>query len=439
MLIVASMFAGAIWGEAMIPGLVRGIARIAVLARHPELAHVRDSRVPYLDRRGAWIVNNATSPAIIIVDGSIKGAVPPGETVLVSCGSSNGPEKATVEIIVASMTGAGTPCGVRIEVSGEAVGAGAPILLAWGPRGEATRAPDPLSTRALEPSANCEWALALLPELRGDTTTDVRHGTPAPARTPSRCELLDLVVFPPHSGTHVNSIGSKFVLVPANSFVMGSARGDATNRPHQVALSNAYWIGVTEVTQAQWREVMGTNPSKFKGDDRPVDSVSHGDAVQFCDRLSAREGRRYRLPTEAEWECACRAGATAMFHWGDEVGLSSRFAWTNENARERTHPVAKRSPNAWGIHDMGGNVVEWCSDWFSWRYPTVPVTDPTGPSQGDEHVRRGGFWGFYPFSCGSASRDSGPVGFAEPTVGLRVVLEVEAGSEAPDVDPGGTK
>jgi eukaryotic-like serine/threonine-protein kinase len=143
---------------------------------------------------------------------------------------------------------------------------------------------------------------------------------------------------------------------------------------------------VYEVTQGEYERVMGTNPSHFKGDPRlPVETVSWQDAMTFCERLSAlpaerSAGRVYRLPTEAEWEYACRAGSTTIYSFGDSEGSLGDYAWYDSNSGSKTHPVGQKRPNAWGLYDMHGNVWEWCSDWYDGSYyASSPVDDPTGP------------------------------------------------------------
>jgi len=380
--------------------------------------------VPFLDQRGVWIANGTSSPAVVTVNGVVDGAVPPSTTVLVSLPSEATPGGASaVEVVVASRELDGRPCGARVLLSSKVVASKAPILLSWGTRHQVSRAPDPLSTRTPDPAPDSDWVLPLLAKLRGDKAAVLATEGPTVAPTTSTCETMELIVFPPFTGRYVNSLGMEFVLIPPSVFQMGSAQGYKIERPFQATISKPFWMGVTEVTQAQWQKIMESSPSAFKGDTLPVEFVTHADAVRFCQQLSARDGRRYRLPTEAEWECACRAGTTTEFQWGNDAGLSSRFAWTNQNAKESTHPVGRLAPNAWGLQDMGGNVVEWCADWFSWRNPVVPTVDPRGPQRGTGHVRRGGFWGFYPSACRSAGRDNGPMGYAESNVGFRVVME----------------
>jgi len=220
-----------------------------------------------------------------------------------------------------------------------------------------------------------------------------------------------------------NSIGMKFVLIPPGRFVMGSDYSEKGREedetPHEVVISRPFYLGMTEVTQAQWFKVMGRRAGGFQGDDLPVESISWDDAVAFCRKLSALDGRTYRLPTEAEWEYACRAGSAGRFS-GDAV-LADQ-AWTEANSDGRTHPVGTKKPNAWGLYDMHGNVAEWCADWYG-PYPDAQVVDPAGPREGKARVVRGGSWASFDRGCRSASRSSVPPSYQTRFVGLRVVME----------------
>jgi formylglycine-generating enzyme required for sulfatase activity len=159
----------------------------------------------------------------------------------------------------------------------------------------------------------------------------------------------------------------KFRQIPAGTFTMGDASGDDDETPHEVTLTKPFKMGVHEVTQAQYEQLMGTNPSEFKGAENPVERVSWEDAVEFCRRLSElpaekEAGHVYRLPTEAEWEYACRAGTTTNFGFGDDDSEAGYYAWVFGNSDRKTHPVGNKLPNAWGLYDMHGNVREWCKD-----------------------------------------------------------------------------
>jgi len=177
------------------------------------------------------------------------------------------------------------------------------------------------------------------------------------------------------------TIGAEFVLIPGGTFMMGDAV------LHEVVISKPYYMQTTEVTQGQWKKVMGSNPSMFKacGDECPMENISWLDAQEFIRRLNQKEGtNKYRLPTEAEWEFACRDGSAVKGELGD-------YAWYDANSERKTHPVAGKKPNAWGIYDMQGNVLEWCQDWQD-DYPKVKATDPKGPPSGQHKILRGGAW-----------------------------------------------
>jgi formylglycine-generating enzyme required for sulfatase activity len=214
-----------------------------------------------------------------------------------------------------------------------------------------------------------------------------------------------------------NSIGMTLVLVPAGEFAMGSPGSDpdasADEMPqHRVRISTPFYLSKYEVTQDQYEQVMGDNPSAFKGDGRlPVERVTWFDAVAFCNKLSEREklapyyevagleatilgGNGYRLPSEAEWEYACRAGTTTRYSFGDDATKLGDYAWYEDNSKVggtwQTHPVGQKKPNAWGLHDMYGNVQEWCWDWFDLAYyKQMSKVDPIGPETGVDGILRG--------------------------------------------------
>ena len=210
--------------------------------------------------------------------------------------------------------------------------------------------------------------------------------------------------------TFTNSIDMKLVLIPAGSFMMGSPSDEPerarTEEQHEVTITKPFYLQTTEVTQAQWREIMGNNPSEFKGDDHPVENVSWNDVKDFIRRLNQKEGtNKYHLPTEAQWEYACRAGSTTRFFFGNSATSLGQYAWYRKNSGKRTHPVGGKKPNPWGLYDMHGNVGEWCQDWLG-DYPTGHVTDPKGPSSGKYRVVRGGSRGSFDIYCRSATRTS---------------------------------
>jgi eukaryotic-like serine/threonine-protein kinase len=209
-----------------------------------------------------------------------------------------------------------------------------------------------------------------------------------------------------------------FVLIPAGEFLMGEDKNDDEKPVHKVTISRSFEMGKYEVTQAKWEAVMGNNPSNFKGEALPVEQVSWSDAQEFIKKLNAKnDGYTYRLPTEAEWEYACRAGTT-----GDYAGELDKMAWYKNNSDSRTHPVGEKQPNDWGLYDMHGNVWEWCSDWYdSEYYGRSSGVDPKGPSSGSLRVKRGGSWFYDAAYCRSAYRSrSAPVGRFS-SYGLRLV------------------
>jgi len=222
--------------------------------------------------------------------------------------------------------------------------------------------------------------------------------------------------------TLANTIGMEFVLIPAGTFQMGSTTGDSDERPvHQVTISQPFYLGKYEVTQAQWQAVMGQNPSLFQGDPNlPVEQVWWDDVQEFIRKLNAKEGHtKYRLPTEAEWEYAARAGTTTAYSFGDDATRLGEYAWYKGNAGERTHPVGKLKPNPWGLYDMHGNVWEWVQDWYQ-RYQSEAVTDPQGPDLGTHRSRRGCAWNNAAEVCRSTNRYSSP-GYRDDFLGFRLL------------------
>ena len=190
------------------------------------------------------------------------------------------------------------------------------------------------------------------------------------------------------------------------SFMMGSPEDEEDRYDdevqHKVTLTRGFWLGKYPVTQSQWESVMGDNPSCDEGDDNPVDSVSWDDCKEFIKRINSRSNIAARFPTEAEWEYACRAGEEGAY---SGTGDLDDMGWYDENSDGETHPVGVKEPNAWGFHDMHGNVDEWCGDRFG-SYPHGVVTDPKGPSSGDLRVMRGGSWHCRAGNCRSAFRYS---------------------------------
>lgn len=257
---------------------------------------------------------------------------------------------------------------------------------------------------------------------------------------------------------YTNLVGMEFVLIPAGEFIMGSdtrldhaASVDETPR-HQVAISRAFYLGKNEVTQAQWQAVMGHNPSAFPMPDKPVEKVSWNDVQLFIHKLHqkeleqerererlARERTRgqvqtpiqppiqinhYRLPTEAEWEYAARAGSNTVHHWGDSPDRMAQYVWYVLNSAHMTQPVGRLMPNSWGLHDMLGNIREWVQDWYVGNYYAIsPPTDPPGPHSGTARGVRGGSWDYNPARVRTASRNFFPPDSRFDYLGFRLVRE----------------
>ena len=194
------------------------------------------------------------------------------------------------------------------------------------------------------------------------------------------------------------------VLIPAGSFTMGDAPAHKHIPAHKVTITKPFYLGKYEVTQEQWEAVMGSNPSHFKSPKNPVEQVSWDDCQQFLVKLNAKsggQGSKFVLPTEAQWEYACRAGSTGKFCFGGDETQLSEYAWYYENSGNRTHPVGEKQPNAWGLYDMHGTIWEWCQDWYG-DYGAEAVDDPNGPTKGSIRVYRGGSWNSSATLCRSA-------------------------------------
>lgn len=227
----------------------------------------------------------------------------------------------------------------------------------------------------------------------------------------------------------------EFVLVPAGSFTMGSDEytGDGDESPvHTVRISQPFYLGRHEVTQAQWTQLMKTNPSKFHGPTLPVESISWNDCQKFLAAFAQQTGRKISLPTEAQWEYACRAGTSTPWSFSAKADGAPDYAWMAENATGTTHPVGQKKPNAWGLYDMHGNVWEWCADWYAKHaYADAAKVDPAGPNAGESRVLRGGAWSDQPDGFRSAIRNcNGPDG-ANHGIGFRCALPVDTPGAAP--------
>jgi formylglycine-generating enzyme required for sulfatase activity len=232
-----------------------------------------------------------------------------------------------------------------------------------------------------------------------------------------------------------NSLGMEFVLIGPGTFLMGSPEIEpgrfVGEIQHKVNLTRPFYLQTTEVTQAQWLTLMGDNPSGQKrcGGNCPVEQISWEDAQRFVRTLNQKEGTdSYRLPTEAEWEYACRAGAATTIPNGPINTLQcelddnlNAIAWYCGNSQGRVHPVAGKNPNAWGLYDMLGNVQEWCQDWFG-AYPADEVVNPTGPKKGTYRVMRGGAWFSPARDSRCASRFGSPPLYRFQHIGFRLVM-----------------
>ena len=223
--------------------------------------------------------------------------------------------------------------------------------------------------------------------------------------------------------TRTNQTGIEFVLIPAGSFMMGSTYGGTDEKPvHQVTISQPFYMGKYEVTQSQWQSVMGSNPSYFKdcGGNCPVEQISWNDAQDFVNKLNeANDGFKYRLPSEAEWEYACRAGTTGDYYAADVDDIG----WHNGNSGKKTRTVGGKQPNAFGLYDMSGNVWEWCRDWYHPNYDGAP-TDGTAWLSGGEmkyRVLRGGSWDGDASLLRSAYRGRNTPDYRNSYFGFRVV------------------
>jgi len=261
---------------------------------------------------------------------------------------------------------------------------------------------------------------------------------------PRRKDLLDLLATLPEPLLKPGSrAGDRLVLpvqgielplrwCPPGKFRMGSPKSERDRCDNEdlvdVELTRGYWLGETEVTQALCQAVIGTNPSHFKVPRRPVENVSWDDACQFCEKLTAvlrEDGTHdddsdFRLPTEAEWEYACRAGTRTAYSFGDDAKQLFEYAWFGGNSGKETHDVATLKPNAWGLHDMHGNVWEWCQDWYGEKLPGG--RDPLVSSGGSDRVYRGGGWFGTAGRCRSAFRGRFVPSFRGSSLGFRCVL-----------------
>lgn len=220
----------------------------------------------------------------------------------------------------------------------------------------------------------------------------------------------------------------EFVRIRPGSFTMGDDHGFSDEPPaHTVTITKPFYLGEYEVTQQQWQAVMGGNPSRFRGPQSPVENVSWKDCQTYLKRLTekfAATGEKFSLPTEAQWEYACRAGSTTKYGFGDDEAALPAYAWFKANAGNTTHTVGQKKPNAWGLYDMHGNVWQWCADWYDAEYyKRSPAVDPTGPAAGVYRVVRGGGWDAAAAQCRSANRLLYAPAARHAGIGFRVVCE----------------
>jgi formylglycine-generating enzyme required for sulfatase activity len=216
--------------------------------------------------------------------------------------------------------------------------------------------------------------------------------------------------------------GAQFVLIAPDTFLMGD---EESSSRHRVTITKPFYMQTTEVTQGQWKKIMGDNPSIFKncGESCPVENISWLMAQAFIRKINQIERTdKYRLPSEAEWEYACRAGTTTKYSFGNGIDELSDYAWYNKNSDNRTHPAAQKKPNAWGLYDMHGNVWEWCMDWQN-DNPSNAATDSRTTSYAQHRVMRGGSWPNNPATLTSAFRGQDYPVVQSHDIGFRIVRD----------------
>ena len=239
----------------------------------------------------------------------------------------------------------------------------------------------------------------------------------------------------PSPGTNARGTGPEMVSIPGGRFQMGDKR-QPDAKPHMVEVS-PFFMDSTLVTQGQYQKVMGANPARWKGNNNPVEQVRWSDAVKYCNKRSELDGLQpcydlktwkcnfdndgYRLPTEAEWEYACRAGTSSLYFFGDDPSKLGDYAWFDKNSGGRPRPIGQKKPNPWGLYDICGNLWEWCNDFYKVDYyPESPPTDPRGPDTGQTKVVRGGSWKASAEMCCSAYRYNENPGYVDVCFGYDI-------------------
>ncbi len=264
----------------------------------------------------------------------------------------------------------------------------------------------------------CGCSKQTTPEQTTKQTTTENNATTE--RTDTLTNLPEELTF------SVNNCDFVLTKIDAGTFQMGSYEGigeDDELPVRNITITKDFYMGIYEVTQAQWKAVMGDNPSGFQGDSLPVETITWAQANEFCQKLSTKSGYRVTLPTEAQWEYACRGSSTEKWFFGDNEELYGTYATTDLEAK--TMAVGSFAPNPNGLYDMYGNVMEWCLDFYGDKYPEDDLTDPTGCESGDARISRGGGWGQGLDSCRSSYRNACGEDIATDGIGLRIVIHPE--------------
>lgn len=275
-----------------------------------------------------------------------------------------------------------------------------------------------------------------IPDINASTSSGQEQETESPTQSPATISTVEATAtqIPATLSSKnlkimTNSIKMEFLLIPEGEFKMGALPDEkfryGQEPVHIVKIEKAYYLGKYEVTQKQWREVMGNNPSNFKGDNLPVEKVSWKDVQEFIKKLNEKEETdKYRLPSEAKWEYAARAGTTTHYSFGDNDSDLADYAWYVGNSGDKTHPVGQKQPNPWGLHDMHGNVWEWVQD-REHNYDVSP-TDGSAYESGSSSYRvfRGGSWLMDAKYCRSAPRQATATGIHDFSLGFRLMKEM---------------